>query len=464
MNKDLSVKHSCETRISGWCRHRSLTALTQDRIPTPQGREIWSLSTVKEILTNVVYKGDYLYQKYFMLDTLEEKVATNQGELPQYYIDGHHEAIIDAEEWEAVQAIIEERSTAFKTRNHKKYSKNNNKNEAFIDKLKCGECGNGFTHQRTVERRGDDEGYEVHRWVCRLAQKYYAVDGCSSHRFQQAYLEQHFINMLKDLHQNEGFQAEVNKVIARTELSTQELNLEEEVRKRIEQLNQALYEAVDEELHQDGQDSKRVDDLSGELVALHKQLKVFSDRKKLAEQYKNESKVLMKQVKKMHEEQQLVFPAELYSQLVEQATVFKDGKVVYHLSMEIDWSTDERYESSYRHQLLEEKKARRHAKRKEKQAEFLNGPEVTALLEYCEKPRRWGEILDFMNTMMTISGSYFRKSIVLPLIEEGLLKRDFISNSQGKRKYYMVKKKCRNPLGRLIQPLGGLFCCVFRRN
>lgn len=63
-----------------------LTGLTKDRIPSPKGRDIWSLSTVKEILTNVVYKGDYLYQKYFMLDTLEEKVATNKGELPQYYI------------------------------------------------------------------------------------------------------------------------------------------------------------------------------------------------------------------------------------------------------------------------------------------------------------------------------------------------------------------------------------------
>ena len=416
-----------------------ITALTQNRIPTPQGREIWSLSTVKEILTNVVYKGDYLYQKYFMLDTLEEKVATNQGELPQYYIEGHHEAIIDPEEWETVQAIIEERSTAFKTRNHKKYSKNNNKNEAFIDKLQCGECGNGFTHQRTVERRGDDEGYEVHRWVCRLAQKYYAVDGCSSHRFQQTYFEQHFINMLKELHQNEAFQIEFEKIISHTELSDQELKQEAEIQKRVEQLNQALYEAVDEELHQDGQDSKRVDDLSGELVNLHKQLKAFSDRKKLVEQYKNENKELMKQVKKMHEEQQHVFPAELYSQFVEQATVYKDGKVIYHFSMGLDWSTAEKYES-YRHQLLEEKKARRQSKRKEKRAEFLKGPEVTALLEYCEEPRLWGEILEFMNTVMTISASYFRKSIVLPLIEEGKLQKKFLPHRQRKHKYYMVKK------------------------
>jgi len=240
--------------------------------------------------------------------------------------------------------------------------------------------------------------------------------------------------MLKELHLNEAFQAEVNKVIAKTELSAQELNLEEEVQKRIEQLNQALYEAVDEELHQDGQDSKRVDDLSGELVNLHKQLKVFSDRKKLAEQYRNENNELMKHVKKLHEEQQDTFPAELYSQFVEQATVFKDGKIVYHFSMGIDWSTDERYES-YRHQLLEEKKARRQSKLREKQAEFLKGPEVTAFLEYCEEPRLWGEILEFMNTVMTISPSYYRKSIVLPLIEEGKLQKKFLPQRQRKHKY-----------------------------
>mgnify|MGYP005749589353 CR=1 FL=1 len=47
---------------------------------------------------------------------------------------------------------------------------------------------------------------------------------------------------------------------------------------------------VDEELHQDGQDSQRVDELSGEIVKLHQQLKAFTSRKKLAEQYRNEFK------------------------------------------------------------------------------------------------------------------------------------------------------------------------------
>ncbi|RIW26285.1 recombinase family protein, partial [Bacillus salacetis] len=50
-----------------------ITRLTKDRIPSPKGKDVWSLSTVKGILQNVVYKGDYLYQKYITVDTLEEK-------------------------------------------------------------------------------------------------------------------------------------------------------------------------------------------------------------------------------------------------------------------------------------------------------------------------------------------------------------------------------------------------------
>jgi hypothetical protein len=259
-------------------------SLTKDRIPSPKGKGMWSLSTVKEILTNVVYRGDYLYQKYYTVDTLEDKVATNQGELPQYYIEGHHEAIIDPKEWDDVQAIIEERSTAYKSRMSSKYIAPTHKNEAFSHKLECGECGHGVGYGRAVERRSTGERYEVHRWVCRLAEKYYAVEGCSSHRFQQTYLEQHFINMLKGLYQHEGFQKEVESKISQTELSEEERIQERRVQQHMEQLNQVLYEAVDEELHQDGQDSQRVDELSEEIVKLHQQLKAFSDRKKLAEE------------------------------------------------------------------------------------------------------------------------------------------------------------------------------------
>ncbi|MGQ4668110.1 recombinase family protein [Metabacillus halosaccharovorans] len=269
-----------------------ITGLTRDRIPSPKGKEVWGLSTVKQILQNVVYKGDYLYQKYITVDTLEEKTAPNEGELPQYYIEGHHEPIIDPDEWEKVQTIIQQRSEAFEQRNHEKYSKDQRKNSSFTERLLCGECGSGVGYERSFERRGSRGTREINRWVCRLAEKYYAVNGCSSQRFHQDYLEQHFINLLKEIEQDEAFQQEVESVIAQTVLSAQELMQEEEAQRRMEHLNQELYEAVDEELHKDGQDHQRVDALSEKIVKLHQQLKDFSDRKKLAEHYRNEFKEL----------------------------------------------------------------------------------------------------------------------------------------------------------------------------
>ncbi|WLR52483.1 hypothetical protein LC040_06155 [Bacillus tianshenii] len=48
--------------------------------------------------------------------------------------------------------------------------------------------------------------------------------------------------------------------------------------------------------------------------------------------------------------------------------------------------------------------------------------------------------MEFMNTVMKISPSYFRKNIVLPLIEVGKLQKKLLPERQRKHKYYMVKK------------------------
>ena len=53
------------------------------RIPSPGGKEAWSSSTVKSILTNEKYKGDALLQKVYTTDFLSKKKKKNEGEVPQ---------------------------------------------------------------------------------------------------------------------------------------------------------------------------------------------------------------------------------------------------------------------------------------------------------------------------------------------------------------------------------------------
>ncbi len=69
--------------------------LTEEGIPTPGGKTNWSGSTVRSILTNEKYKGDALLQKVYTVDFLSKKKKVNEGEIPQYYVEHNHDAIIE---------------------------------------------------------------------------------------------------------------------------------------------------------------------------------------------------------------------------------------------------------------------------------------------------------------------------------------------------------------------------------
>jgi hypothetical protein len=63
----------------------------------------WSESTIGSILGNEKFIGDTCLQKGFITDHLTKQWKSNSGELPKYYVEGSHEAIIDRETFEAVQ-------------------------------------------------------------------------------------------------------------------------------------------------------------------------------------------------------------------------------------------------------------------------------------------------------------------------------------------------------------------------
>src|SRR5699024_3090596 len=83
--------------------------LTREGIPTPAGKRKWAASTVESILKNEKYKGDALLQKAFTVDFLTKKQKKNEGEVPQYYVENSHPAIIDPAEWKLVQRELERR-------------------------------------------------------------------------------------------------------------------------------------------------------------------------------------------------------------------------------------------------------------------------------------------------------------------------------------------------------------------
>ena len=121
--------------LKGMTPHGIAKTLTDEGVPTPAGKSQWGQTTIKSILSNEKYKGDALLQKTFCEDFLTKKMKTNQGEVPQYYVENNHEAIIDAETFEMVQ-----RELARRTKGKNRHSGVH----LLSGRIKCGDCGGWY--------------------------------------------------------------------------------------------------------------------------------------------------------------------------------------------------------------------------------------------------------------------------------------------------------------------------------
>ena len=121
--------------LSGKTTSSIASLLTKEGIPTPAGKKRWAASTVESILKNEKYKGDALLQKAFTVDFLTKKQKKNEGEVPQYYVENSHPAIIDPAEWKLVQRELERR---------KAIGRSYSGNSIFSSRLVCRDCGGYF--------------------------------------------------------------------------------------------------------------------------------------------------------------------------------------------------------------------------------------------------------------------------------------------------------------------------------
>ena len=74
-------------------------------------------------------------QKTYTADYLEHKLVPNKGELPQYYVENNHPAIIEREIWEMVQTEMMRRSLIGAAHSG---------GSVFVSELICGDCGKPY--------------------------------------------------------------------------------------------------------------------------------------------------------------------------------------------------------------------------------------------------------------------------------------------------------------------------------
>lgn len=95
--------------IEGYSSTQIAEFLTKSHIPTVRGKDHWVSGCVLNILKNEKYCGDALCQKTVTIDFFTHKSVKNDGREPQYFIEDHHEPIIDKKTWLIAQKIREER-------------------------------------------------------------------------------------------------------------------------------------------------------------------------------------------------------------------------------------------------------------------------------------------------------------------------------------------------------------------
>ena len=100
--------------LEGFSISKIAELLTQEGIPTVTGKKIWCPSVIERMLVNEKYMGDALLQKTYTVDFLSKKRVKNNGIVPQYYIEGNHEAIIPRELFYKVQEEKARRAAAYR--------------------------------------------------------------------------------------------------------------------------------------------------------------------------------------------------------------------------------------------------------------------------------------------------------------------------------------------------------------
>lgn len=113
--------------------------LMEDGILTGAGKPTWRAEGIRKILRNEKYMGDALLQKTYTVDVLTKKRVANNGIVPQYYVEGCHEAIIPKDLYMQVQEEMSRRANLHsgKDKNKRVYSSK----YALSSIVHCEKCG-----------------------------------------------------------------------------------------------------------------------------------------------------------------------------------------------------------------------------------------------------------------------------------------------------------------------------------
>lgn len=299
--------------------------LTNDGIKTPGGKDHWSISTVKSILGNEKYKGDALLQKSYTVDYLTKKTKVNEGEIPQYYVEGDHEAIIAPETFDLVQREMKKRGNGIMYHSGV---------HVFSSKIRCGQCGSFYGSK--VWHSTDK--YKKTIWRCN--HKYDGGEKCSTPALTDDDIKAAFLSAANKLLETKAeVIANGNEMLGllfkTDELETERNRLIEEAQVISDAIQQNIAENARIALNQTDY-QKRYDDLTDRYEKLKARVDEISDQIQNTQSRKAAVEDFLKAFEKTPDSL-TEFTADAFSSLVDHLTIHSkdDIRVTFRNGQEI---------------------------------------------------------------------------------------------------------------------------------
>jgi hypothetical protein len=260
---------------------------------------------------------------------------------------------------------------------------------------------------------------------------------------KQEYVEENFSQLIMDIKFNPAFNEYLDAFIEDLRIKPEEEMQRAILEKQKDDLNQKLYEAVEDELGRKGKDAKLVDHLTEEIMKIREQMVDFMAREEQQAEIEEDINTLRKALAIYTDERRddlgyylnaPEFQPELFGRFIEKGTIHEDGQIIYRFHSGFEWRASINYRV-----FQEQEKRRKKAKYQLEKKEFLKGPEVKALLKYCEEPKTITEMREYLPRYLT--NYNFKKFIVNPLMKKGVIKETIPDKPTSRlQKYYSVKK------------------------
>lgn len=293
-------------------------------IPSPAGKKTWQSAVVRSILTNEKYKGHALLQKTFCEDFLTKKMVKNIGQVQQYYVEDSHPAIIEPDEFDAVQLEIERRRSSGRPASC---------TSIFATKVVCADCG-GWYGKKVWGSYKDDKTYRREVWRCndKYAHLGRPGKGCETTRVTEEDIKTGFLTAFNTLMDNRDGLIEDCRLAQAVLCDTSAIDAElAELRREIEVVTELSRKAIYENARTAVSQSEWTERNKG---YLERHLKAAERIDKLGAQKKErlgKSKIIEGFIRDIGNRLLVLpeFDEKLWLAVIEKVTVDRDGFMVF---------------------------------------------------------------------------------------------------------------------------------------